>query len=647
MLQFFRNIFKSRFGVGITLAFLVLIGLAFAVGDVAGNGTFGGIAGGDTVARVGDSKIGSGDFSRTVSLSLDQVRQQEPTITMAEFIDKGGLKEVLDQMIDRRAIAEFGEKYGLRAGTNLVNSEIHQIPAFQGPDGKFSEAAFRGVLAQRKIGESAVREDLADGLFAKQVLVPAAFGAKLPGKVVMRYAALAKERREGAVGLIPSAAFAPKGDPSASQLAAYYQQHKGDYIRPERRVIRYATFDASALGGKVEPTDAEIAAQYAKDKALYAAKEERTLSQLIVPTQQAAEAIRSRVAAGGSLAAAGREAGLEVAKVGPIAKKDYAARTSPQVADAVFAAARGALAPPTRGGLGWYVVHVDSVTSVPERSLAQVRGDIAKTLREQKVRAGLTELAGSIEDEFEGGTSLSDVAKSLNVALQDTKPILANGTVYGTQGETAPPVIAPALQSAFEMDEGQPQIAEVEAGKTFLIYEANQITPSAAAPLREISQEVTEAWRRSEGSKLAKAAADRVLARLAKGQPLAAAIAAEQHPLPAPEPVNLTREQLAQSQRVPPPLVLLFSMAQGTAKKLEGQNDLGWFVISLAKIEPGKIAPGDPVLAQAAQALGGLAGREYSDELRAAMRKELGVERNKNAIDAVRRQLTGTGNSES
>jgi peptidyl-prolyl cis-trans isomerase D len=647
MLQFFRKIFASRFGVGFTLAFLVLIGLAFAVGDVAGNGTFGGIAGGDTVARVGDSKIGSGDFSRTVSLSLDQVRQQEPTITMAEFIDKGGLQEVLDQMIDQRAIAEFGRKYGLRAGTNLVNSEIHQIPAFQGPDGKFSEAAFRGVLAQRKISEATVRDDLAAGLFAKQVLVPAAFGAKLPSKVVMRYAALARERREGAVGLIPSAAFAPKGDPSASQLAAYYQQHKSDYIRPERRVIRYATFDASALGGKVEPTDAEIAAQYAKDRPLYAAKEERTLSQLVVPTQQAAEAIRSRVASGGSLAAAGREAGLEVAKVGPIAKKDYAARTSSQVADAAFAAAAGALAPATRGDLGWYVIHVDSVTNVPARSLAQVRGDIAKTLREQKVRAGLSELAGSIEDEFEGGTSLSDVAKSLNVTLQDTKPIVANGRVYGTPAETAPPVIAPALQSAFEMDEGQPQIAEVEPGKTFLIYEANQITPSAAAPLREIRQEVTEAWRRSEGAKLAKAAADRVLARVAKGQPLAAAIAAEQHALPAPEPVNLTREQLAQTQRVPPPLVLLFSMAQGTAKKLEGQDDLGWFVVSLAKIEPGKIAPGDPVLAQAAQALGQLAGREYSDELRAAMRKELGVERNKNAIDAVRRQLTGAGNSES
>ncbi|MGN6499235.1 MAG: SurA N-terminal domain-containing protein [Tsuneonella sp.] len=646
MLQFFRNIFKSRFGVGITLAFLVLIGLAFAVGDVAGNSTFGGIAGGDTVARVGDSKIGSADFSRTMSLSLDQVRQQDPTLTMASFIEQGGLKEVLDQMIDRQAIAEFGRKYGLRAGTNLVNSEIHQIPAFQGPDGKFSETAFRGVLAQRKIGEAAVREDLADGLFAKQVLVPAAFGAKLPAKVVMRYAALAKERRQGAIGLIPSAAFAPKGDPSASQLAAFYQQHQANYIRPERRVIRYATFDASALGTKIDPTDAEIAAQYNKDKALYAAKEERTLSQLIVPTQQAAEAIRKRVAAGGSLASAAHEAGLEVATVGPVDKPTYAGRTSQAVADAAFAAARGAIAPATRGGLGWYVVHVDAVNNVPARSLAQVSGEIAKTLREQKVRSGLTELAGNVEDEFESGTSLGDVAKSLNVTLQDSKPITANGQVYGAQGETAPPVLAPALQSAFEMDEGQPQIAEVEAGKTFLIYEASQITPSAAAPLRERRQAVTEAWRRSEGAKQAKAAADRILARVAKGQTLAAAVAAEKQPLPAPEAVNLTREQLLQTQRVPPPLALLFSMAQGTAKKLQGQQDLGWFVVSLAQIEPGKVAPGDPVLAQAAQALNGTAGREYSEELRAAMRKELGVERNQNAIDAVRKQLTGAGNTE-
>src|SRR5690606_26090906 len=45
MLQSFRNFFRSKIGIVVTLAFLALIAIAFASSDVANTGTFGGIAG--------------------------------------------------------------------------------------------------------------------------------------------------------------------------------------------------------------------------------------------------------------------------------------------------------------------------------------------------------------------------------------------------------------------------------------------------------------------------------------------------------------------------------------------------------------------------------------------------------------------------
>jgi peptidyl-prolyl cis-trans isomerase D len=642
MIQMFRKIFQSKIGVALTLVFLAIIAVAFASSDLASSGSFGGIGGDDTVAVIDDSRIGTGEFTSSVNLALDQVREQDPTMSMTAFVERGGLEDVLDQMIDRHSISLYGRKYGLRAGDNLVNSENQAIPAFRGPDGSFSESAFRQALAQRQLSERVVRNELADGLMAKQVLVPAAFGARLPDKIVRRYAALTKERREGAIATLPSLAFAPKGDPSVSQLASYYQANKSDFIRPERRVLRYATFGEEALGN-VAPTDAEIAARYQRDKARYAAQELRTVRQLVVPTRQAADAIRKGVQEGESLSAAAQRAGLEVAEIGPIDRAGLASQSSPGVAAAVFATGQGEVAPPARGELGWYVVQVVSAQSKAARSLASVRDEIAAQLVQEKRHTALSELAADVEERFESGESIAEVAKDLNLELASTKPVVATGQVYGSASETAPAILAPALASAFEMEEGEPQIAEVEPGKTFVIYEASQITPSAAAPLREIRDDVTVAWRLSEGSKAAKAAADRVLARMAKGQSIAAALAAENVPLPQVEAVNLTREQLATSQDVPPPLALLFSMAKGTAKKLEARGDSGWFVVAVDTIEPGKIGNGDPLLAQASQALGQLAGREFSDQLRVAMREELGVERNAEAIAAVRKQLIGSG----
>jgi peptidyl-prolyl cis-trans isomerase D len=640
MLSFFRNFFKSKYGVAFTLVFIGIIGIAFAVADVSTTGSLGGgLAGGEQVAVVGDEKISGTELSEAASNAIDQLRQNNPTISMAAFVEQGGLTEVLDQLVDRRAISGWAQDHGFRAGDNLVNSEIRRIPAFAGADGKFSDAVYRQTLAARRLTDKVVRQDLADGLLAQQVLVPAAFGARMPSKIALRYAALTKERRQGAVAVIPSSAFAPKGDPTSAQLVSYYNSNKGVFIRPERRVLRYAVFDEKALGS-VEPSEAEIAARYASDKAKYQAREQRTLTQLIVPTRQAAVAISQRGAS--SLEAAAREAGLETSNVASVDKQTYAAQSSQAVANAVFGAARGTIAAPARGGLGWYVVRVDGVTAIPARTLDQARGEIIVALRTEKRNEALSELAADVEQQIDEGNALVDIARNLKVDVQATKPVVADGRVYGSDSERVAAVLQPALSSAFEMEEGNPQIAALPGGQSFLIYETSRITPSAAAPLAEIRGDVVAAWRRSAGAAGAKAAADRIMGRIAKGQTLSQALAAEAVSLPSPNPVNMTREEIAaQGQKVPPALALMFSMAKNSAKKLEAPNNAGWFVVALDTIEPGKVAPNDPIVAQASMSLGQVISREYGDALRVAIRKEVGVERNATAITAVRKRLVG------
>ncbi len=642
MISVFRKFLSSKIGIVVALAFLALIAFAFAAMDVSSSGTFGGVAGGDRVAVVGDEKIDANELSRSASSALDAARQENPVISMPAFLQQGGLTQVLDQMIDRYAIGGFAEKYGLRAGDNLVNSEIIAIPAFRGADGNFDEQAYRQILSNRGLTDSLVRNDIADGLLAKQVLIPAAFGAVMPNKMVSRYAALLKENRQGAIALIPSTAFAPQGKPTDKQLQAYYSANRGKYIRPERRVIRYASFDESAIGKAAEPNAQEIAARYESNRDAYAPSETRNFSQLIVPTQQAAVSIRNRVQSGGSLETAASEAGLAIAKLGPLNRKTMAAQTSASVAQAAFAAGQRTIAAPTRSGLGWHVIRVDGIEKVAGRNLAQATPEITKALRAEKRRTALNDMTASVEERLESGEALADVAAELKLEIKTTKPLLGTGQVYGSQNEGAPEILAPALKTAFSMEEGEPQLAEVERGVTFLIYEVGKITPSATAPLSEIRESVVQAWRMSEGSKAAKAAADRVLKRLTGGSTLAQAMAAEKKALPPIDPINLSREQLTASGRqVPAPLALMFSMAEGTTKKLEAPQSAGWFVVDLKDIDAGTIAKDDPAFLQAKRELSQLIGREYSDQLRVAMREELGVERNPAAIEAVRKQLSG------
>lgn len=642
MLQFFRNFFSSKAGVGVTLALLGVIALSFASGDIAHMNTFGGVAGGDRVANVGDERISTADLNRAANEALDRIKERDPTLTMPFFIKQNGLDRVLEELIDRFAVAGFAEDNGLRSGHRLIDSEIAMIPAFRGADGKFDEKLYQQALQQQGLTDKGVRDDLMQGLAARQILVPASFGASVPLQQAERYAVLLKERRKGAIGVLPSEAYAPQQNPTDAQLQQYYATNRDRYIRPERRVIRFATFGVEALGTPRAPTDAEIAARFQRDAAQYGAKETRSFSQVIAPTEAAAKAIAAEAASGTSLEASAKSKGLAAAKIATIDKASLSAQASAAVANAAFGVENGKIAQPARSSLGWHVMRVDSINRTPARTLAQVRGEIVTQLSGEQRQAAVSDLAAKLEDQFDQGSSLADAAKSLNLTVQTTKPITADGRVYRSANETAPPVLAPALSTAFSMEEGEPQLAEVQPGKVFLIFDVAEVTASAPAPLAEIKDDVRAGWILSKGSEAAKQAADRVLARIAKGMPLAQAMAEEKRPLPTPDRLDLGLADLRKmGQRPPPAIVLLFSMAEGTAKRLSGPSDNGWFVVQLENIEPGKLEANDPVIAMTRQQLAANVSNEYTDQLVKAIRKELGVTKNEKGIAAVRRQLTG------
>jgi peptidyl-prolyl cis-trans isomerase D len=647
MLQFFRSISNSKIGLGLILAFLVLIALAFASADVANTGGFGGVAGGDRVATVGKSRIDTSALSQAASTALERIKEQDPKLSMQGFLANGGLEQVLDDMINRTAVAEYGRQQGIVAGDRLVDSEITQMAAFKGPDGKFSQDAFRQAIQQRGLSEAMVRQDLAQGLIAKQMLVPAVFAAVAPRELAKHYAALLKDRRTGSIAVLPAPLFAPAKPPSDKELADYYTAHRDNFIRPERRVIRYASFGAEALKNVPKPTDAEIAAYYNANKAKYAAQETRRATQLIVPTEAAAKAVVAEVAGGKSLAEAASAKGLATAEIGPISKQALSSQTSTAVADAVFAASKGALATPARSALGWHVMRVDAIDSRPARTLDQVREEIAATLGATKHRAALTDMLTRIEDEFDQGGNLADAAKELGLTIAKTAPLTADGQIYEKPGEHAPAVLNRVLQTALSMDEeNRPQIAEVEPGKTFVIFDVTDIAPSAAAPLKEIREDVTASYMLDKGFAAAQAAAKKVQAAAKKDGDLGKALAALGKPLPPVQAINMDRAELTRmGQQVPPPLALFFSMAEGTVKLLPAPQERGWFIVQLKDIEPGKIADNDPLLAATERELGDLAGNEYVEALRNAITAEVGVKRNPAAVDAVRKQLTGGSGS--
>lgn len=641
MLQSFRNFFQSKWGVALTLSFVALVAFAFASGDVANLGGLGSAGGKNTIAKVGNEKVEDAEVERSIQTILSRMRQQDPKVNMATFLARNGLEDLLSYLIDRKAARQWGERHGLYIGDRLIDSEIAKIPSIQAPDGSVDPARYRQFLAERGVTDAEFRKQVAEDLVARQLTGANNIGVQLPTKVAARYAAVVLERRKGAIVTLPAAAFAPATPPSDAEVSAWYNGHKADYALPERRKIRYISFGDNVLKSAPAPSDAEIAARYNANKAKYAPSDKRKLSQLVLPTEAAAKTLATEVAGGKSLEAAAGPKGLSVANLGSVDKAAFALQSTSDAANAVFSAPTGKVAGPFKSPLGWLLVRIDGLDGNPGKTLDQARPELVKELGEEKRRAAIAEFSAKIEDDLANGATLPDLAKDMGLQVQETAPLTADGNVFGKPGQTAPKELAPVLQAAFTMEsERQPQLTETEPGKTFMIYDAGTIIPAAPPPLAQIHDLVITDVQLAKGAKAAKAAADKVKAQIEKGVPAQVALASLGVALPPVDMVDKARMEVqAKGPNASKPELLLFSMAKGKVRLMAAPRNRGWYVVTVSDVIPGQVAANDPRLGQLNDSLKGAFGAEYTDQLSAAMRNEIGTTRNEEHIVALKKRL--------
>jgi peptidyl-prolyl cis-trans isomerase D len=641
MITFIRSLITSRWGAVFALLFVVLLGVAFALSDVTGLG--GGGVGQSDVAKVGSQKITVSELQEAIDNRLRAERQQNPTLDVGRFVESGGLDSTLDQLINRYAIAAFGEEHGAAVSESTVNQEILKIPGAKGADGKFDQAAFNSFLQSLKLTEKTIRNDFRQNFYARQLLSTAGPGAKAPPSMALPYASLDLEKRSGEVAVIPALAFMPKDPPSDKVLNDFYRANATRYTVPEKRAISYAIFDASIVDAKAAPSAQEIADYYKANASKYSASQSRDIAQLVFPAQSMAKTAADKIAAGTSIDTLAKEMGLSVVRTNGATRESLTKDASKAVADAVFATSKGGVAAPARGALGFYVISVGNIKEIAARPLTAVSAEIGRELTEQKRIELLGDLTSGIEDEFSEGATISDVAKVQGLKVETTPKLLANGQNVDNPAYRPIPEMGKILPAAFQMETGgEAQLIELDAGKRFALVSVADHDEAAPAPLAEIRQLVAQQWGLSEGNKKAKAVAEQVRKAIDSGQTLSAALASAQVQGAKIETLTSTRGELTQKNRqVPAPLQLMFAMKQGTAKALQAPEDRGWFVVRLNQVIPGDASGDKERLAANQEALTGMLSQEYAAQLIDAAKAEVGVEKNESAIKSLRDSLTG------
>ncbi|MGZ8307537.1 MAG: SurA N-terminal domain-containing protein [Allosphingosinicella sp.] len=645
MLSIFRRGFMAKIMLVILVIGLIAIVITgFGTGGSGGLGGMGGL-GGSTVASVGGEKLTSARLTDEIQRQLTRLRTQQPELDMAAFLRQGALDEVLGQLIDLTASAVFGRQQGLGVSRQMIDRDIASIPAFHDLTGRFDDATFRRALAQENLTEQQLREEFTTRLLQRQLLGPVARSAHVPNAIAHQYASLLLESRSGVVGAVPSAAMGAGAEPSEAELAAFYRSSRARYTIPERRVIRYAVFGPENVAAQTQATEAEIQAAYRSNPS-YAARETRRLSQVVLPEAEA-RALSQKVASGTGFAAAAAQAGRSAADIalGASSREDYAGKSSPAVAAAVFGAAKGATVGPIRGPFGWHVVKVEDIVVSTARPLASVRGELATQIQQSKSLNAVNDLASRIENAIGDGSTFDEIAAAQKLAVKETPPVTATGAAPETAGWQAPPEVRPLLEGAFAIEPGEePAVETIQENQRYALVAIARTIPSAVPPLAAVRDRVKADLVVRRASERARAVASAIVARINAGTPPAQAFAQAQVKLPPVQTLTATRREIAQANaQVPPPMAMMFSLPRGKARLLPAPDGRGWFVVYLDRIVPGD-ASKEPGLIQAVRSqFGAIIGEEYASQFTAAIRSEMKVERNEEALRKLKDELAGPG----
>jgi peptidyl-prolyl cis-trans isomerase D len=629
----------------ISLVAIVITG--FGTSGSGGIGGLGGGLGGDTAASVGGEKITTTRLRDETNRQLQKMRAENPGLDMATFLRRGALEEIVTQLIQMTANVVFGEKHGLAVSRQMVDREIAGIPAFQNLAGQFDPLAMQRALQQERMSEDQLREELRSRMIERQLVLPAAGSASVPQGLAFQYASLLLEQRTGMMGAVSSAAMGAGSEPSEAELQAFYRSGIGRYTIPERRVIRYAAFGAENVAAQSQATEAEIAAAYKRNAGAYAPRENRTLSQVVLSDEKTARALGQKIAAGTPFAQAAASAGYGAAdiRIGDKSKEDFAKVSSSEVANAVFAAAKGANVGPLRSGLGWHLVHVDDVKTVAGRPLEAVRAELAKRISEQKAQNALSELATRLQNEVGDGASFEEVAKKAGLQIRETPPVTGTGQAPGVAGWAPPAEVQPLLESAFAMDaEDEPTIEQIGTEQRFALMTLGRVVAAAPPPLAQIRDRVKADLVATRAQERARAVAQSIISKINSGVAPAQAFAEAQVKLKAPQTITAVRRDIArQGQQVPPPLAMLFNLPKGKARLLKAPGTDGWFVVYLDRIVPGNAAA-EPQLTQAVKTqFAAILGDEYAQQFSASLRASVKVKRNDGAIGKLKAELLGPG----
>ena len=626
MLSLFRRFLSTWAARAFFLVLIASFGL-WGIADVVRN-----VGRDGAIATVGDRKIEAPEFQEAMRTQLAQVSRMlggktEPTPAIRQAV----AGQVLDRLVVQAAIQNEVARLGLVVPDEALRAAVFDIPAFRGASGAFDRARFEAVLRNNNLTEPRFLDLMRSDLGQRQLMEAVQVGAAPPEVLTAQVFAFQRETRVAQYVELPFAAAAEPPAPTDADLQRAYDN--GDrYSAPEFRRVKAVILSPDTVARDIEVPDADVGAYYEQHKAEYVVPEKRSVEVVVAQEEARAKEIATAWISGADWDAvqkAAAAAGASSASLDDAAATEFPA---PELGQAVFAAPAEAVTGPIQSALGWQVFRVTKVTAGTERSLAQAADEIRTRLARERAVDQVYARANKLEDALSASASLDDLPGDLGVAAV-TGTLDAQGNTPA--GEPAPIPGSLALRqafvtAAFALGRNEPARMTEGPDQSYFAVTVEDTTPAARKPFAEVEAQVREDWEREVRRKEQERVAAKLLTAAQAGSSLDDAATVAGLRLERTPPMARAQPTPGVPAEMTEPL---FGMKPGATTMIEAPE--GFYVMALAEIAAPDPATDPLGTAQIRTALTQSIGQDIELTVAAALRTQAKPQVNRTLLDSM------------
>jgi len=505
--------------VGIALSFVIGFGILPALRNKGGEDL--------VVAKIGRRVISRGEWD----LAYENLRRFYQEIYKDRFseemVKQLQLRETaLDKLINQALQLEEAKRLHIQASDTEVQDRIRALPYFQ-RDGLFSRELYLNLLRRNSLAPSEFERQQRDELRVEKLQQLMLATVRVSEQELWDQYVLEKEEISlRAVKLAP-ADFEDGVEVSDDKLKAFFQSHSEDFLTPERVRVEVLEIDPRLYQDQVTVYTGNIEEYYDSHYDEFSRPEEVRLRHILlqVPKEAGApvreekrrqlENLREKVQQGEDFAALARKVSEDRATagrggdLGMVKKGDLA----PEVEKAAFSLKPGEVSGVVASPFGLHLLKVEEHLEERVDPLDEVREKIREELKGQEAWRQARKKAEEVIWKSKEGADLKEAAggDAAGPVPRQTGWFSRGEAVEGLSGDES------MQQVIFALKPGE--VSQAVKGKTgYYVFRLLERRAPEAPPFEEVKDRLEKPFRAEAARELARAKAEELAERLAKGE---------------------------------------------------------------------------------------------------------------------------------